>query len=56
MFERQEAPVAVVRRYREKPSPLVRDAIRGWRSGKLDRVLGGDFDLIARIRGVQLDR
>ena len=37
----------VVRRYREQPSPLVRDAVRGWRTGRLDRVLGGDFDLIS---------
>ena len=36
----------IVRRYREEPSPLVRDAIRGWRTGRLDRVLAGDFDLI----------
>jgi ATP-dependent Clp protease ATP-binding subunit ClpC len=41
------APVerlSVVRRYHESP-PLVRDRVRGWRSGKLDRVLAGDFDL-----------
>lgn len=36
----------IVRRYREQPSPLVRDAVAGWRSGRLDQVLGGDFDLI----------
>jgi ATP-dependent Clp protease ATP-binding subunit ClpC len=36
---------AVVRRYREEPSPLVRDSARGWRTGKLERVLDGDFDL-----------
>jgi ATP-dependent Clp protease ATP-binding subunit ClpC len=36
----------IVRRYREQPSPLVRDSARGWRSGRLDRVLDGDFDLI----------
>jgi ATP-dependent Clp protease ATP-binding subunit ClpC len=36
---------AVVRRYREEPSPLVRDSVRGWRTGKLERVLDGDFDL-----------
>lgn len=35
----------VVRRYREAPSPLVRDAARGWRTGRIDRVLDGDFDL-----------
>ena len=31
----------VVRRYRTGPSPLVRDAVRGYRTGNLDRVLGG---------------
>jgi ATP-dependent Clp protease ATP-binding subunit ClpC len=37
---------AVVRRYREEPSPLVRDSARGWRTGRLERVLDGDFDII----------
>jgi ATP-dependent Clp protease ATP-binding subunit ClpC len=37
----------VVRRYRGVPAPLVRDVAGGWRSGKLDVVLRGDFDLIA---------
>jgi ATP-dependent Clp protease ATP-binding subunit ClpC len=36
----------VVRRYRELPSPLVRDSVRGWRTGLFERVLEGDFDLI----------
>ena len=36
---------AVVRRYRFEPTPLVRDAVRGFRTGRLDRVLDGDFDL-----------
>lgn len=36
----------IVRRYREQPSPLVRDGVRNWRTGRLDRVLAGDFDLI----------
>ncbi len=35
----------VVRRYREEP-PLVRDAAGKWRSGRLDLVLGGEFDLL----------
>ncbi|MGB9180110.1 MAG: AAA family ATPase [Pyrinomonadaceae bacterium] len=35
------------RSYREQPSPLVRDRLRHWRTGKIERVLGGDFDLIA---------
>ena len=38
--------LTVVRRYREEPSPLVRDSVRGWRTGNLDQVLGGHFDLI----------
>jgi len=37
--------LAIIRRYRDQPSPLVRDVARGWRTGKLDRVLLGDFDL-----------
>ncbi len=41
---------AVVRRYRDKPAPLVRDAKAGWRTGRLDAVLGGDFDLIGGLR------
>jgi ATP-dependent Clp protease ATP-binding subunit ClpC len=40
------APTNIVRRYREEPSPLVRDSARGWRTGRLERVLDGDFDLI----------
>lgn len=34
----------VARRYREQSSPLVRDGARGWRTGRIDRVVGGDFD------------
>ena len=36
----------IVRRYRELPSPLARDSVRGWRTGRLDRVLDGNFDLL----------
>ncbi|HKN47333.1 MAG TPA: AAA family ATPase [Candidatus Polarisedimenticolia bacterium] len=36
----------VVRRYRRDPSPLVRDGVRRYRTGRLDLVLGGDFDLL----------
>jgi ATP-dependent Clp protease ATP-binding subunit ClpC len=36
----------IVRRYRRMPSPLVRDSVRGWRTGRLDQVLGGEFDLL----------
>jgi ATP-dependent Clp protease ATP-binding subunit ClpC len=38
-------PENVVCRYREEPAPLVRDSVRGYRTGRLDRVLAGDFDL-----------
>jgi ATP-dependent Clp protease ATP-binding subunit ClpC len=38
----------IVRRYREHPSPLVRDNVHGWRTGRLGRVLDGDFDLFCR--------
>jgi ATP-dependent Clp protease ATP-binding subunit ClpC len=43
-----ELPAAstIVRRYRTKPSPLVRDSVRHWRTGRLDRVLAGEFDVI----------
>jgi ATP-dependent Clp protease ATP-binding subunit ClpC len=43
-------PSAIVRRYREGPAPLVRDVKTGWRSGRLDAVLGGDFDLIGALQ------
>jgi ATP-dependent Clp protease ATP-binding subunit ClpC len=41
------APVAnvVVRRYLSGPSPLVRDSVRGYRTGNLEQVLAGAFDL-----------
>jgi ATP-dependent Clp protease ATP-binding subunit ClpC len=44
-FERAPVAAAVVRRYRREPAPLVRDAQRGYRTGRVDRVLAGDFDL-----------
>lgn len=42
----QKGEPKVVRNYREQPSPLVRDRVRRWRSGRIDRVLAGDFDLV----------
>ena len=41
------ATATVVRRYRLEPSPLVRDSVRDWRTGRLDRVLAGEFDVMA---------
>ena len=46
VFKAEEtAKAVVVRRYRHEPSPLVRDAVRNYRTGLIDRVLGGNFDL-----------
>jgi ATP-dependent Clp protease ATP-binding subunit ClpC len=36
----------VVRRYRDDPAPLVTDRVHGWRTGRLDRVLEGEFDVM----------
>ena len=43
--EFKSSDTKVVRRYREKPSPLVRDQDGNWRTGRIDRVFNGDFDL-----------
>ena len=40
---------SVVRRYRLDGSPLVRDARHGWRTGRADTVLEGDFDLLGQL-------
>jgi ATP-dependent Clp protease ATP-binding subunit ClpC len=42
-------PAVVVRRYREQP-PLVRDASGKVRTGRLDLVLGGEFDLLQALQ------
>lgn len=42
----QAGSAYVVRRYRFEPSPLVRDARRGWRSGRVSEVMAGNFDLL----------
>ncbi len=44
---KNESSMTVVRRYRQKPSPLVRDSVRKWRTGRLDRVFDGDFDMFS---------
>ena len=41
------ASASVVRRYRLDASPLIRDVVHGWRTGRQDLVLEGDFDLLA---------
>ncbi len=45
-FAQSGASNTLIRRYRGGASPLVRDVASGWRSGRLDAVLRGDFDLI----------
>jgi ATP-dependent Clp protease ATP-binding subunit ClpC len=49
LLDAAPAATTIVRRYRTCPSPTVRDMADGWRSGKLDSVLGGDFDLIGAV-------
>ena len=39
-----QAP-AIVRRYRELPSSLVRDKVAGWRTGRIDAIWAGNFDV-----------
>ena len=40
----------IVRRYRRGAAPLVRDARGSWRTGRLDLVPSGHFDLIADMQ------
>ena len=41
-----ERRATIVRRYQREPSPLVRDRIKGWRTGNINLVLDGNFDLV----------
>ena len=41
-----EFEARICRRYREGASALARDNVKGWRSGRLDRVLAGEFDVV----------
>jgi len=45
--ELDESRLNIVRRYREEPSPLIRDSVRKWRTGNWQRVLEGNFDLLS---------
>lgn len=47
---RPAADLQVVRRYRKEPSPLVRDSVRGWKTGRWDKVFAGNFDLFPAAR------
>ena len=46
-FAKAPRSSVVVRRYRREPSPLVRNADGSWRTGRLDAVLSGQFDIMA---------
>lgn len=50
LLKRASENATIVRRYRREPDRLVRDAKTGWRSGKLEQVLAGDFDLIGMLK------
>jgi hypothetical protein len=41
----EKEPSVLVWTDREQPSPLVRDSVKKWRTGRLDRVMQEDFDL-----------
>ena len=49
-IDEAEVSTVVVRRYRPGRAPLVRDSVRGYRTGRLDRVLAGDFDLYGHVQ------
>jgi hypothetical protein len=46
-IERAPQPSTVVRRYRDDTSPLVRDMKQGWRTGRVDLVFDGHFDVLS---------
>jgi hypothetical protein len=54
----EDEPVSstIIRRYRGGAAGLVRDAKRGWRSGKFEEILNGDFDLIGAVSGSNDDQ
>jgi len=43
----EDDSLKIVRRYREKPSPLIRDSVKKWRTGNWQQVMGGNFDLFS---------
>jgi ATP-dependent Clp protease ATP-binding subunit ClpC len=45
--ESSKGKLKVVRRYREEPSGLVRDSINNWRTGRIDQIYAGNFDLFS---------
>ncbi|HTM30393.1 MAG TPA: AAA family ATPase [Vicinamibacterales bacterium] len=49
LIEQPTPTPPVVRRYRLDGAPLVRDVAGGWRTGRPELVLGGDFDLVGDV-------
>jgi len=47
--ERAAVASAVVRRYRLDSSPIVRDLRQGWRTGRIDLVFNGHFDVMGEL-------
>lgn len=47
-FQQSTDPLPVVRRYQQLPAPLVTDKVQSWRTGRLDLIEAGHFDLIGR--------
>ena len=52
VLEAAPATTAVVRRYRDGGSPLVRDLKHGWRTGRADLVFSGHFDILGDVSRV----
>lgn len=50
-LEAVRGAAGIVRRYQDAPTPLVRDRVRGWRTGRAERVWEGDFDLFGPDAG-----
>ena len=48
-IEKATVPSAVARRYRLDSSPLVRDLRQGWRTGRVDLVFNGHFDVMGEL-------
>ena len=53
---KQQEALSIVRRYREAPAPLVRDSVNGWRTGRIELVLAGNFDLMPALQRTPRDR
>jgi hypothetical protein len=48
-------PSVVVRRYRMDASPVIRDVRQGWRTGRVELVFDGHFDVIGDLSPALVD-